>query len=487
MQKTITIEPITRIEGHGKISIRFSEAGQVEDASLAVTQFRGFEKICQGRPFYEMPLLVERICGICPVSHAMASSLACDQILGVRVPRTAVMLRQAINCAEFIQSHALSFFYLSAPDLLLGSDSDPGQRNLLGLLAAHPVFMRDGIRLRQIGQTIIEKLAGKRIHPSWIVPGGVASPLSEDNRAFIASLLPDALAIVQRTLAWFRHAVEKFEDELRTTANFPSLFMGLVSSEGNLAHLYGRLRVIESDGTVIGDQLDPSSYQRLIAERTEAETYLKSPYYKPLGYPEGIYRVGPAARLNVCNGCGTPLADQEWAAFRDLESGPVLSGFLNHHARLIEILFCIESLQTLLADEEITGHRVLSRALPNFSDGIGVVEAPRGTLIHHYRVDTNGLITWVNMIVATGHNSLAMNRGLLQAARRFIDEPRISEATANRLQAVIRSFDPCLSCATHALGPSGFAIELLNAGGTVIGHYPPGGAEDQLTRERRLK
>jgi NAD-reducing hydrogenase large subunit len=444
----------------------------VEDASLSVTQFRGFEKFCQGRPFYEMPSLVERICGICPISHATASAMACDQILGVRVPRSAAKLRQAVNCAEFIQSHALSFYYLSAPDILLGMDEDPARRNVLGLLASHPEFVRDGIRLRQIGQTIIEKLAGRRIHPSWIVAGGVAAALSDENRTLIDSLLPEALATVQKTLAWFKTSLEKYRQEIESFANFPSLFMGLVTPDGKLAHIQGRLRIIDSSGRRVEDQVDPDAYPALIAEHTETASYLKSPYYRPQGYPQGMYRVGPAARLNVCDGCGTPLADREWAWFRGLERGPVRSAFYNHYARLIEILYCIEQLQVLMADEEIAGRQVLARAVPNFSEGIGAVEAPRGTLIHHYQVDPNGLMTWVNMIVATGHNNLAMNRGILQAARQWVDGPKISEATCNRLQAVIRAFDPCLSCSTHAVGQAGFTIELMDARGALIDCYP---------------
>ncbi len=472
MNRTLTIAPVTRVEGHGKITLRLSESGQVEDAWLAVTQFRGFEKICQGRPFYEMPSLMERICGICPVSHGLASAIACDQILGVRVPLTASKLRQAVNCAEFIQSHALSFFYLAAPDILLGMDGDPARRNVLGLLASHPDFVRDGIRLRQIGQLVIEKLAGKRIHPSWIVPGGVGAPLSEEGRGVVVSLLPDALAIVGRALERFKGSLETHREEIDSFANFPSLFMGLVAADGRLAHLDGRLRIMDADGRLLADRVDPGAYPDHIAERTEPGSYLKAPYYKPLGYPRGMYRVGPAARLNVCTGCDTPLADREWADFRGLDRGPVLSGFLNHYARLIEILYCVERLQALMADGDVTGSRVLARAQPNFGEGIGVVEAPRGTLIHHYRVDGNGLITWANLIVATGHNSLAMNRGLLQVARRCVAGPALSEAACTRLQAVIRAFDPCLSCSTHAIGPSGFGVELLDAGGDLVDCFP---------------
>ncbi len=467
MNQQLTIEPISRIEGHGKITVTVDDAGQVIDARLHVTQFRGFEKFCEGRPFTEMPSLTERICGICPISHSLASAKACDAILGVQVPSAGTKLRRLLNCGEFIQSHALSFFYLSAPDILLGMDADPAKRNILGLFDAHPSIVRDGIRLRRIGQRVIELFAGKRIHPSWVVPGGVNAVLSIENRDAILAMIPEALEIIQRTLDLFKKCLGPLQEEIRTFANFPTCFMGLVNDEGNLEHVAGRLRIIDAKGHLM-QEIDPSFYQEVIGETVEEHSYLKSPYYKPLGYPEGIYRVGPAARLNVCNGCGTPLADQEWAEFRDLERGPVLGSFHNHYARLIEILYSIETLDRLLQDPDILNDRVRAVAQPNYGEGVGVVEAPRGTLFHHYRVDNNGLITWVNLIVATGNNNLAMNRGVLQVARRFIADGLLTDGAANRIQAVVRAFDPCLSCSTHALGSHSPMIEVLGPDGKVF-------------------
>lgn len=469
MGHTFVIEPVTRIEGHGKITINLDDEGKVCDARFHVTQFRGFEKFCEGRPFYEMPSIVERICGICPISHSLASAKACDAILGVRVPRTATKLRRLLNCGEFIQSHALSFFYLSSPDFLLGMDSDPGRRSILGLIEANPSVARDGIRLRKIGQQIIEWFAGKRIHPAWVVPGGVNEPLSAEHREMMLALVPEALDIIQRTLIWFKKSLDNHREEIHTFANFPTYFMGLVNSDGNLEHVEGKLRFMDALGKIVSDDIDPARYQEHIGEAVERWSYQKSAYYKPLGYPEGIYRVGPAARLNVCNGCGTPMADQELAEFRGLERGPILSSFYNHYARLIEILYSIETLERLLKDPDILSPRVRSHAEPNYSEGIGVVEAPRGTLFHHYTVDENGLITWANMIVATGNNNLAMNRGILQAANRFMSgKEEITEGALNRIEAVIRAFDPCLSCSTHTLGQTALKVELLGADGRVL-------------------
>ena len=468
MAGTITIEPISRIEGHGMITLIVDDDGSVSDARFHVTQFRGFEKLCEGRPYYEMPSITERICGICPVSHALASSKACDAILGVHPPESAVMLRRLLNCGEFIQSHALSFFYLSSPDLLLGMDSDSAKRNIVGVVEAYPEIARDGIRLRRIGQQVIELISGKRIHSAWVVPGGVNAPLSAEHRDTLLGMIPEALEIITRTLVMFKKSQEKYRDEIQTFANFPTLFLGMVDKEGNLEHVQGRLRIIDAKGRIVADGIEPADYREHIAEAVEPWSYLKFPYYKPLGYPAGIYRVGPAARLNVCNGCGTPLADQEWAEFRDLERGPVLSSFFNHYARLIEILFSIETMGKLLSDPAILSPRIRALAQPNFLEGIGCVEAPRGTLIHHYRVDEDGLMTWANLIVATGHNNLAMSRGVLQVAKRFITGPEVSEGALNRLEAVIRAFDPCLSCSTHALGRMPLTIRFQKPDGTFL-------------------
>jgi NAD-reducing hydrogenase large subunit len=468
MALRIVIEPITRIEGHGKITIHLDDRGNVHDAEFHVTQFRGFEKFCEGRPYSEMPSLVERICGICPISHSIASAKACDEILGVRISESAAKLRRLVNCGEFIQSHALSFFHLSSPDLLLGFDSDPAKRNIVGVIEANPSLALDGIRLRKIGQEIISSVAGKRIHPSWVVPGGVNEPLTEEHRTKLIALIPDAYDIILRTLSWFKGCLDNFREEIRTFANFPTMFMGLVNHGGNLEHVDGTLRFIDSKGRFVADGVSPANYRDYLGEAVEPWSYLKSPYYKPLGYPDGIYRVGPAARLNVCTGCGTPLADQEWAEFIKLDRGPVMSSFYNHYARLVEILYSIETLEKLLDDPDVLNPRVRAFAQPNFNEGVGCVEAPRGTLFHHYKVDDQGLITWANMIVATGNNNLAMNKGVLQVAKRFIQGDKIPEGALNRVEAVIRAFDPCLSCSTHALGRMPLYLQLLGPDGAVL-------------------
>ncbi len=474
MARRIVIEPVTRIEGHAKITIQLDEQGAVQDAHFHITQFRGFEKLCEGRSFAEMPGLTERICGICPVSHVVASAKACDALLAVEAPPTATKLRCVINLGQIMQSHALSLFHLSSPDLLLGMDADPAQRNIFALMRTHPQVARDGIRLRQIGQRVIELLGGKRIHPAWAVPGGVNEPLTAEKRAEMLAMLPDAFAIVERTLPWVEAATERFPDEVRTFASFPSLFMALLDEQGQVDYYDGRLRIVDADRNVVADDLDPTDYQTFVGEAVDPESYLKPTYYKPAGYPDGIYRVGPLARMNVASGYPGPRTARAWDAFRQLSPGAVLGSFYYHHARVIEILDCLERLEALLNDPDILDPHIRAHAEPSRHEGIGVAEAPRGTLIHHYRIDDDGLITWLNLIIATGHNALAMNRGVLQTAREFVAGDRLQEGMLNRVEAVIRTFDPCLSCSSHALGQMPLRIELRAADGALL---------DQLVRD----
>lgn len=468
MSRTIVIDPVTRLEGHGKITLQLDNAGIVQDATFHVTQLRGFEKFCEGRPFYEMPNITARICGICPVSHLVASSKACDAILAVRIPPVAADLRRIMNLAQLIQSHALSFFYLSSPDLLLGMDANPEERSILHVARSHPSIGADGIALRQFGQRIIEMLAGRRIHPGWTVPGGVNEPLSADKRDQMLGMIPAALAGIQRTITWFRGSLEKFAAEIEVFANFPTLFMGLVSDQGLAEYYDGSLQIIDSEGNIIAGALEPAHYRDFIGEAVEPFTYMKFPYYKPLGYPGGTYRVGPLARLNLAGRCDTPLADVEWRKFRAMSPRPLLSSFHYHYARLIEILHATEKIEALLASSAILDKHVRATASVNNLEGVGVAEAPRGTLIHHYKVDENGLITWANLVIATGHNNAAMNRGILQTARHYVQGEHVAEGMLNRVEAVVRTFDPCLSCSTHAMGRMPLSIELRAPDGALI-------------------
>ena len=467
MSRTISIEPVTRIEGHARITLQLADTGEVEDAKFHLTQFRGFEKFCEGRPYREMPALTARTCGICPVSHLLSSNKACDDLLAVTIPPTAEKLRRIMNLGQLVQSHALSFFHLSSPDLLLGWDSDPVKRNIFGVMQADPQLAKNGIRLRQIGQTIIEILGGKKIHPTWVVPGGVNEALTEEKRQAMLAMMPDALRIAKDTYAFFKTLVPKFKDEAEHFGTMPTMFMSLVTPKGNLEHYDGLLRIKDAQGRIVEDMVPPRDYQRIIGEAVEDYSYMKFPYYKPIGYPRGIYRVGPLARLNNADACGTPFADVALAEFHMLQedSGPITSSFHYHYARLVEIIFALESIERLLKDPDILNPRIRARARGNRSEGIGVSEAPRGTLMHHYKIDDDGLISWVDLIIATGHNNLAMNRSIKQVADAYVDGNDVKEGMLNRVEAVIRCYDPCLSCASHAFGQMPMVIDIQDATG----------------------
>jgi NAD-reducing hydrogenase large subunit len=466
--KRITIEPVSRIEGHAKITIQLDDAGKVANAELHVTQVRGFEKFTEGRPYYEMPGITSRICGICPVSHLLASSKACDAIMAVRIPPAARKLRELLHCGQFVQSHALSFFYLSAPDFLLGMDSDPATRNVLGVIAKHPELARDGIELRKFGLHVIENLAQERVHPSWVVPGGVSKALPGQVRDRILSELPAAKAIIQRTFRFFQAALDDYKEEIDHFSSAPTMYAGMVDKEGNLQLYDGNLRFRSATGEIVEDQIAAEDYSDWIAEASLQESYLKAPYFKPKGFAEGIYRVGPLARLNVADQCGTTDADTELRTLRVRFGSPAHSAFLYHYARLIEIVYALDRIEQLLADTSILDTHVRAKAGVNALEGVGMIEAPRGVLIHHYKVNEDGAITWANLIVATGHNNLAIGRGVRQVSEHFINGQKLEEGMLNRVSAVVRAYDPCLSCSTHANGQIAMKIQLLAPDGTLL-------------------
>ena len=468
MKRELVIDPVTRIEGHSKITIQLDDHGAVTDARFHVTQFRGFERITQGRPVHEMPSIMARICGICPVSHLTASSKAVDDIMAVEPTPTGADLRRIVNLGQIVQSNALSFFHLSSPDLLFGFDADPAIRNIVGLATHKPEFARDGVALRKWGQQIIELIAGKRIHPAGIVPGGMATPLTAEVRDQILAGVPEAIAIVERALTWYKAEMIRWEEEAANFGNFRSAFMGLVDRQGNVDHYDGWLRVIDADGKILADRVDPRHFNDYIGEASEGDTYLKSPYWKPMGYPDGMYRVGPLARINVADQMGTPRADEELTKFRWRVGRVANSSFHYHYARLIDTLNCVEKIEQLLRGPDILDKHVRSRAEINRREGIGVSEAPRGTLMHHYKVDDNGIVEWANLIIATGHNNMAMNQSVLQVARHYVKGDTLDESMLNRVEAVIRCYDPCLSCSTHALGQMALDIQLLAPNGTLL-------------------
>lgn len=470
MSRRIVIDPVTRIEGHAKITVDLDEQGRVSRARFHVVEFRGFEKFCEGRPVWEMPSLTARICGICPVSHLLASAKAGDAILAVKIPPAAEKLRRLMNLAQIVQSHALSFFHLSSPDLLLGMGMDAPlqQRNLAGLIAHDRRFALGGIRLRKFGQEVIEALGGRKIHPAWAVAGGVRSGLESGARENIRQGLGEAYAVAEEGLRRWREVLPQFQAEQKVFGDFPGLFLGLVSPAGDWEHYDGQLQLLDSRVGVL-ENLDVTKCQDWLAEAIEDWNFLKFPYYRPLGYPEGCYRVGPLARLNLCQQVGTPRADHHLGLLRQRVGRYVTSSFLYHEARLIEIVAALERIEWLLEDPDLDSPPFRARASVNQLRGVGCSEAPRGTLFHDYQVDENGVLEKVNLVIATGQNNYAMNRTVEQIARHFIVDPeRVEEGILNRLEAGIRAFDPCLSCSTHAYGEMPLLLQIRDAHGQMV-------------------
>lgn len=468
MSQTIMINPVTRIEGHAKITIQLDDNKKVKDARFHVVEFRGFEKFCEGRHFSEMPAITARICGICPISHLLASSKTGDAILGITPPKTARMLRELMHMGQIVQSHALSFFHLSAPDMLLGFDSDPATRNVMGLIEKDPETARKGIRLRKFGQEVIKAVAGRKIHPEFTLPGGVNKPLTVADRDALLKDLPEAFETTFLAVDILKGFMEKNREMVDSFANFNSNFMGLVTPEGGLEHYNGKLRVVDSKGQILADQVDPKDYLSIIAEATEDWSYLKFPFFKDKGYPAGGYRVGPLARLNAIDKVGTPKAQKEWQNWDSMNGGTQHSSFYYHYARLIEIIFGLERIEMLLNSSDILGQDIVTTGFPKNSEGVGCIEAPRGTLFHHYWVDEAGRIEKVNLIVSTGHNNLAMNAAIAALAKQYVNGEDVKEGMLNRVEAGIRCYDPCLSCSTHAVGQMPMVVDIVNMDGQVI-------------------
>jgi len=464
----ITIEPVTRIEGHAKVTIRMNDAGKVDHAYMHVNEFRGFEKFCEGRMVFEMPLITPRICGICPVSHHLASAKAGDAVLGAPPPRPAALLRELMHMGQVVQSHGMHFFELAGPDLLLGFDCDPATRNVAGLLAANPDLTVKAVMLRKWGQEIIKTLGGRRVHPVFAIPGGVNKALSKAERDTILAGYDESIATIKVGLSIMKDWAAKNMEDINKFGVFPSGYFGLVK-EGNTLELYdGQIRLIGRDGKEL-EKFEPSHYLDYIAEHVEDWSYLKFPYYKKLGYPQGVYRVGPLGRCNNSDRISTPMANEELKVFKALNNGkPVENTLYYHYARLIETLYAAEQVKVLLDDPDILSTDILNTCHNPQPQGVGVIEAPRGTLIHHYWAKENGQLEKVNLIVSTGHNNWAMCEAVDSVAKTYITGPEIHEGLLNRVEAAIRAHDPCLSCSTHAVGQMPIILELRDSNDQLI-------------------
>jgi NAD-reducing hydrogenase large subunit len=464
----ITIEPVTRIEGHAKVTVHLNAGGTVDRAYLHVNEFRGFEKFCEGRMAFEMPLITPRICGICPVSHHLASAKAGDLVYGCPPPRPASLLRELMHMGQIIQSHGMHFFELAGPDLLLGFDADPATRNVVGLIQANPGLTLKAVNLRKFGQEIIHTLGGRRVHPNFAVPGGVNRSLKAEDRNAILSGLDEAIAAIQIGLGIIKDWNAKNQEDIQKFAVFPTGYMGLVTPENGLELYDGDVRLVDCQGQQL-EKFPASSYLDVISEHVENWSYLKFPYYKKMGYPQGVYRVGPLGRLNTVDHIDTPLADAELKLFKALNNRqPVENTLYYHYARLVEALFAAEKVQVLLDDPDILSRDTLNTRQHVTGEGVGVIEAPRGTLFHHYKTNELGQIKSVNLIVSTGHNNWAMSHAVDSVAKTYVFGPDVKEGMLNRVEAAIRAYDPCLSCSTHAVGQMPMVVEILDAAGSLV-------------------
>ncbi|PTM10952.1 MAG: Ni/Fe hydrogenase subunit alpha [Bacteroidetes bacterium] len=477
VKKKITIDPVTRVEGHGRVTIHLDAHGKVEDTFFHIVEFRGFERFIQGHPYWEAPVLVQRLCGICPVSHHLAAAKAIDQLVGIdpaALSPAASKLRRLLHYGQIFQSHALHFFYLASPDLLFGMDAPAAKRNVLAVAIENKDLARKGILMRKFGQEIIHAIAGKRIHGVAAVPGGMYKTFTPEERAYFldGKDIPNIQTMItwtQEVLTLLRGYHEKDRNLFDTFARFPSGHLGMVDDRGNLELYHGRLRAIDSTGNITLPDVPTDDYQQYFSEAVERWSYMKFPYLKAVGRERGWNRVGPLARLNVCTAIPTPLAEQERQAFFAFSGQPVNNSTLySHWARLIEMLHCAEMIQDLLHDEEMMSTDLVREGTPRL-EGIGIIEAPRGTLTHHYQVDERGMITRCNLIVSTTHNNEAMNRAVRWVADQVISEQgTLTDGMLNQVEVAIRAYDPCLSCATQALGQMPLRVELWNHQGKVI-------------------
>ncbi len=466
----IVIEPVTRVEGHGKVTIHLDEDRRVQQARLHIVEFRGFERFIQGRPFWEMPVAVQRLCGICPVSHHLCAAKAVDRIVGgEKLTPTADKMRRLMHYGQFFQSHALHFFHLCSPDLLFGFESDPLERNVLGVAAKHPELARQGILMRKYGQEIIQYTAGKKIHGTGAIPGGINKNLSIEERDSLLVDYDQMLEWAQSGLALAKGYTLDNLDDLKDFGSFESNFVSLVRDDGAMELYDGGLRAIDPDGGIIFDHVNDQDYLDYFVEEVRSWTYMKFPFIRSLGVEKGWYRVGPLARVNACDFIDTPLAEAARQEFKELGGGrPVHFSMAYHWARMIETLHALEKIGELLHDPDLQGTE-LTVSGERRSEGVGVIEAPRGTLFHHYRVGDDDLVEMCNLIVSTTSNNEGMNRAVTGVAKRVMDgQPTITEGMMNSVEVVIRAYDPCLSCATHAMGQMPLVVEIFDHEGRLL-------------------
>jgi len=468
--KRIVIEPVTRVEGHGKVTLLVDDNNHVVQARLHIVEFRGFERFIQGRPYWELPVAVQRLCGICPVSHHLAAAKATDILVGgEKLTPTAEKMRRLMHLGQVFQSHALHFFHLSSPDLLFGFDAPVEKRNIIGVIREYPDIAVQGIMMRKFGQEIIKATAGKKIHGTGAIPGGINKNLTIKERDFFLKDIEQIIEWSVAAVGLIKTIHAKMPDKLMNFGAFPSNHLSLVRDDGAMDLYHGGLRAKDFEGNIIFDHVDYANYLDYIREEVRPWSYMKFPFIKSIGKENGWYRVGPLARVNNCDFIPTPLAENERQEFmKEARGGTVVNSTMHYHwARLIETLHAAEGMRDLLNDPDLQGDDLIVRGEKR-NEGVGLLEAPRGTLFHHYRIDDNDQVTMANLIVSTTNNNEPMNRAVQKVAEQYLDGNKITEPLLNHIEVAIRAYDPCLSCATHAVGKMPLIVELMDPDGNII-------------------
>jgi NAD-reducing hydrogenase large subunit len=485
--RRVAIDPVSRVEGHGKVTILLDEQHRVKQVRLHIVEFRGFEKFIEGRPYWEVPVMVQRLCGICPVSHQIAASKALDLVIGAKpITPSAEKLRRLMHYGQVMQSHALHFFYLASPDLLFGFDSDVNLRNIVGVAQAHPDIARKGILLRKFGQEVIRATSGKRIHGTGSVPGGMNKHLSLADRDLLRAQVQEMISWAQEAVGIVKKLHAQNPAMYDSFGSFPSNLLSLVRADGAMDLYDGVLRAHDTEGRIIFSDASDQSYIDLIEEEVRPWTYMKFPHLRSLGRELGWYRVGPLSRVQNCDFIPSPLAEVERREFVAWGKGlPIQATLAYHWARMIEVLHTVEVIKDLLDDRDLLEGDLMSSG-PRRTSGVGIIEAPRGTLIHDYSVGDDDLVTTCNLIVSTTHNNQAMNEAVRSVARQYLDGHEVTEGLLNRIEVAIRAFDPCLSCATHALGQMPLDVVLLGPGGEVLDHVIKS-QDGELARNRQTR
>jgi NAD-reducing hydrogenase large subunit len=467
--RRVAIDPVSRVEGHGKVTLLLDDNNIVQQARLHIVEFRGFEKFIEGRPYWEVPVMVQRLCGICPVSHQLAAAKAFDRVIGATpITASAEAVRRLMHYGQTLQSHALHFFHLSSPDLLFGFDSALAQRNIVGVVQANPEVAKKGILLRKFGQEVIRITAGKRVHGTGAVPGGVNKLMTAQERDMLKQDLPQMLCWAQDAVDLVKQLHAQSPALYKRFGSVRSNLLSLVRADGAMDLYDGVLRARDSSGAILFDGVSDQSYLDLIEEEVRSWSYMKFPHLRSLGREQGWYRVGPLARVQNCDFIPSERAERERQAFVAWGEGDIVHASLAYHwARMIEMLHSVEVIAELLDDPALLSGDLLTQGVRTRS-GVGVIEAPRGTLIHDYDVGDDDLVTRCNLVVATTHNNQAMNEAVRSVARDYLNGHEITEGLLNHIEVAIRAYDPCLSCATHALGQMPLEVSLVSADGRVL-------------------